>query len=91
MYKCPLCEEFGSDRASVQQHIRQCHPDWQTQLGYVKPISKTPAIKRKQDMVEPMPFYDPEDLDEESEFDENADDDFVSPKPKKVVTCMPNR
>ena len=22
---------------------------------------------------------------------ENADDDFVSPKPKKVVTCMPNR
>ena len=42
-------------------------------------------------MVEPMSFYDPEDLDEESEFDENADDDFVSPKPKKVVTCMPNR
>ena len=87
----PLCEAFGSDKESVQQHIRKSHPDWQSRLGYRKPFPKTSAIKRKSDVVaEPMsPSYDPEDLDQGEESDENADDDFVSPK--KVVTLLPNR
>ena len=85
MHQCPLCDRFGSDKVSVVQHIRQFHLDWKNRLGYQKSDLKTSAMKRKQDVVESMSLYDPEDLGEGSESDDNFENST------RVEALLPNR
>ena len=44
MYQCPLCDQFGSDKVSVAQHLRQFHLDWKNRLGY---LEEDEEVKRR--------------------------------------------
>ena len=71
IYRCPLCTALGRDRARVIQHVSQ-HPNWQSVLGFAKPLPKTlSSTKRKVEVLNDSTIrtYFPHQLDEIPEDD----------------------